>query len=145
MADGSRPARSWRGAGRPVGLLLALLFAAVGLLFLLAPVGVLAFFNSLSAPLGLPPAPLHGAGLYLALAVAYMYLVTLLALAMARHPESGLFPLLLAHGKAASAVLSLILFLFHRPYLVLLANALADGLIAAGLLLLRRKAGLGEP
>jgi hypothetical protein len=130
----------WRRAYRPVSLFLALLFAVVGLLFLFLPGGVLAFFNSLSSRLGFAEAPLQGAGLYLVLAVAYMYLATLLAFSMYRHPESAIFPLLLVNGKAASAILSFLCFFFHRPYLVFLANGVADGLIAAGVWLLSRKA-----
>jgi hypothetical protein len=112
----------------------AVSFAMVGLVFLAMPDGVLAFFNKLSEPLGLPPSPLQGRGFYLALAAGYMYLVTVLAVLMFRHPRSRIFPFLLAHGKLASAILSAVLFLTHRPFLMYASNSVVDGLIGAAAL-----------
>ena len=118
-----------------ISLSLALIFALVGLLFLFFPAQVIIFFNTLSSAVLLPPAPVVGTHFYLTLAVAYMYLVTLLALLMSRHPGDRTYPSLLAHGKFASAVLSLALFVLHEHYLIYLANGIVDGLIGALVLL----------
>jgi len=106
---------------------MAAVFAAVGIIFLVAPGGVIAFFNTLSVPLGLRPAPVSGVSLYSALAAAYMYVVTFLAWNMARRPDADIFPRLLVHAKLASAIVSLGLFAVGRPYLILLANGIIDG------------------
>ncbi len=119
---------------RAISLAGALGFAGVGLLFLLRPDQAIAFFNhqaDLVGMLGLPLTglPLSGLNFYVVLAVAYMYLVTLLALAMFLHPRQRLYPLLLAHGKLASAVLSLYVFFAQLRALIFLANGVVDGLI----------------
>jgi hypothetical protein len=75
------------------------------------------------------PSPVTGFYFYVVLAVAYMYLVALLAFLMYRYPQNMFFPLLLANGKMASSLLSLCLFSFHQPYLILLVNGVVDGLI----------------
>ena len=116
---------------RMVSLAMAAIFAAVGLVFLFLPDQALGFFNRLSAPLGLPPAPLHSAGFYPILAAAYMYLVTWLAACMFKKPSHPVFPQLLTQGKLASSLFSLIYFFYRAPYLVCLANAVADGFVAA--------------
>lgn len=110
---------------------MAAVFAAVGGLFLAAPGSVVSFFNQLSIPLGMRPAPAAGPSLYSALAGAYMYMVTLLAWNMARRPKEDIYPRLLVHAKLASALLSFGLCLIYAPYLVLLANGIIDGLIGA--------------
>jgi hypothetical protein len=132
-ADGMRFRRTYRA----VGAALAVVFAAVGFVFLLAPETVLVFFNSFSSSFGLPPAPIDGGGLYSALAVGYMYVVTLLAALMFHRPANPGWIVLLVNAKAASAVASLLLFFLREPYLVLLTNGVVDGGIAAGLLFLR--------
>jgi len=125
---------------RLTGRLLAGTFAVVGLIFLILPGRVLAAFNRLSAGIGLPDAPTRGYAFYLALAVAYMYVVTLLAWMMARRPTERVYPWLLVHAKAASSLLSLLLFAVDQQYLIYLANFVVDGAIAllvAGLCLRR--------
>jgi hypothetical protein len=117
-----------------VSLVLALIFAAVGLLFLVWPDATIRSMNGWGRAFGLAEAPLGGAGFYTGLAVGYMYVVTLLAWSMFRRPSRRVFPLLLAHAKAASGLVSLGLFLFHRPSFVCLANGLVD-LLLAGLAL----------
>ena len=112
---------------RLVSLALAVAFAAVGLVFLFLPGGVLEFFNRLSPPLGLAPAPVHPGSFFPILAVAYMVLVTSLAGLMFSRPGNPLLPLLLAQGKFASSFLSLFFFFGRAPYLVCLANAVIDG------------------
>ena len=112
-----------------ISLMLSIIFLAVGFLFLLMPGKVLSFFNTVSSYLGFPPSPVDSIDFYLVLAVAYMYLAALLAFLMWRHPENRHFPLLLAHGKIASSLLSILLFAIRWPYLIFLVNFVVDGLI----------------
>jgi hypothetical protein len=114
---------------RPVSLLLAIIFAITGLLFLFIPDKVLILFNNLSPWLSMPQSPVIGANFYLILAAGYMYLVTVLAVLMFRHPENRYFALLLTHAKLASSLLSLALFIFQAHYLIYLANFIVDGII----------------
>lgn len=110
---------------------MAACFAGVGLAFFAAPEPILAWFNRLSAPLGLAPAPLQASSFFPVLALAYMYLVALLAGLMFKRPGNPLLPLLLAQAKLASSVLSLAFFFGRAPYLICLANAVVDGGIGA--------------
>lgn len=121
---------------KAVSLTLALVFAAVGILFLLWPDAALRFMNGLGRGFSLPEAPLGGAGFYLGLAAGYMYVVTILAWMMSRNPTSRVLPFLLAQAKGASGILSLGLAIFHRPYLIYLANGLVDLLLCALALIL---------
>jgi hypothetical protein len=123
---------------RFASFVLAASFALVGLLFLFFPDAVLRFFNSLSAPVGRPPAPAGGFQFYLALASGYMYIVALLAWLMFRHPENSTYPGLLVNAKLATSFLSLGFFVFHQPFLIYLANFVVDGLIGVGVWILRR-------
>jgi len=50
---------------------------------------------------------------------------------MFKRPGNPLFPALLAQGKLASAILSLVFFFGRAPYLVCLANPVVDGGIGA--------------
>jgi hypothetical protein len=120
---------------------MAVVFAAVGGVFLVSPGSVISFFNQLSRPLGMRPAPAAGPSLYSALAAAYMYLVTFLAWNMARRPKEDVYPRLLVHAKLASALVSFGLCLIVGPYLVLLANGIIDGLIGAGVHIWLRRNG----
>ncbi|MDD8014378.1 MAG: hypothetical protein PHX45_01685 [Acidobacteriota bacterium] len=128
---------------RALSLALALTFAAVGLLFLWIPEGVLQFFNGISEPLGFRPSPVPERDFYLVLAVAYMWTVTWLAWKMYLRPRERIFPSLLVQAKTASSVLSLGFYFLHGHYLIYLVNASVDGLIAiaAGFVFLRRKRG----
>ncbi len=114
---------------KTAGVVLAGAFAAVGLVFLLVPSGVVSFFNRISAPWGFPAAPAQGPGLYVLLAVSYMVVVTALALGMARRPADLIYPRLLALAKIASSVLSLGFFILRAGTFVLLVNGVVDGLI----------------
>jgi len=118
---------------RPAGLLMAVTFSVVGLIFLFYPDDVLGFFDALSPRIGLPPVG-EAAGFYLILAVAYMYVVTLLAAGMFLRPANATLPVLLINAKAASAILSFGFFAFRQPALIYLANGVVDGLIAVGVL-----------
>ncbi|MBN1322140.1 MAG: hypothetical protein JXA87_15010 [Thermoleophilia bacterium] len=115
---------------RTVGWGMAGTFAVVGVIFLAIPGKVLAAFNWLAGGLGWPESATEPYTLYLALAVAYMYVVTLLAWKLARHPEERIYPWLLVHGKAASAVVCIGLFVLQEQYLLYLANFVVDGAIA---------------
>jgi hypothetical protein len=114
---------------RPVSLILSVIFAVTGLLFLLIPDKVVVFFNNLSPVLGMTPSPVMGFSFYLILAVGYMYIVTILAFLMFRHSENRYFPLLLTQAKFVSSILSLGFFLLHAHYLIYLANFIIDGVI----------------
>lgn len=119
-----------------ISLSLAVIFFAVGLIFLFIPNGVLRFFNALSGFLGMPTSPVEGMNFYLVLAVGYMYLVTLLAIFMFCFPQDRRFPLLLVNGKLASSLLSFYLFLTHQPYLIYIANGVIDGFIGVFVLVI---------
>jgi hypothetical protein len=127
------------GAYKLISLSLSIVFAIVGLIFLLMPDSVLIFFNTVSRSLGMPEAPQQGFGFYQILAVGYMYLVTLLAYLMYLHPEDSKYLLLLVNAKSASSVISLFFFIFHRHHLVYLSNGVVDGVIAVALLVLHRR------
>ena len=131
--------RGWVRVYRPVSLSLAIIFGFVGLLFLFMPEEILVFFNNLSLIIGFPKSPVHDTSVYVVLAVGYMYLVTLLAYFMYKNPENTVYPFFLVNGKAASSILSLLIFVFSMPYLIFLTNALVDGLIALGVFMLRKK------
>ena len=124
---------------RSISLMLMILFAATGIIFLSIPDRVLILFNTLSGVLGTQRAPLDGWSFYLILAVGYMYLVSILAFLMYKRPENRYFPLLLTHAKLASSVLSLALFLLHANYLIYLANFVVDGVIGSVVLVLYLK------
>lgn len=119
-----------------ISLLLSIVFAVVGLLFLFFSGEILALFNRISQPLGIVSSPEHVAGFYLGLAVSYMYLVSLIAFLMWRHPRDRTLPLLLVNGKAASSILSLALFFSDRPLLIYGVNAAVDGAIAIAVFML---------
>jgi len=120
------------------GFVLAGAFAAVGLVFLLIPSGVVSFFNRISAPWGFPAAPAEGPGLYILLAVSYMAVVTALAWGMARRPADLIYPRLLALAKIVSSVLSLGFFILRAGTFVVLVNGVVDGLIGLFVLWLSR-------
>jgi hypothetical protein len=115
---------------RTTGFSLAGTFAVVGIVFLAIPGKVLAAFNWLANGLGWPESTTHGYTLFLALTAGYMYVVTLLAWKIARQPDERVYPMLLVHAKAASAVVCLGLFAFQGQYLLYLANFIVDGAIA---------------
>jgi hypothetical protein len=115
---------------RLTGYGLAAAFALVGLLFLAVPADVLAAGDRVGAAVGLSRSAAAGHSLYLILAVAYMYVVTVLATLMARHPGERAYATLLVHAKAASSLLSILLFAAHEQYFVYVANFAVDGAIA---------------
>jgi hypothetical protein len=118
-----------RSTYRILSITLAIAFGAVGIIFLVLTNDLLQFFNTLSAPLGLPAMHAEGARFYVVLAIAYMYCVTMLAILMYRHPETAAYPHLLAQAKFVSAGLSFLFAFVESPLLILLANGLVDGAI----------------
>jgi len=124
---------------KAVSLTMALTFATVGSLFLIQPDAAIRFMNGLGRGWGFPEAPLAGANFYLGLAAGYMYIVTVLAWMMARNPSLPLLPLLLAHAKGASSLVSFGLFVFHHSYFIYLANGLVDLTLAVLALVLWAK------
>ena len=133
----------WMKGYRAVSLGLAAVFAAVGLLFLFGPETVIRFFNTLSAPGAWPTATIMPVNFFNILAAGYMYVVTVLAYLIYRRPEQVYLPSLLSHAKLFSAVASFAFFIWHRHYLIYLANGLVDGMLGAAYayacLRLRRK------
>jgi len=120
---------------RSFSLTMLVVFVAVGILFLTVPGGVLGFFNSLSAGIGLSAAPTEVGHFYIGLAVAYMTLVSTLAFLMLRHPSNHYFPMLLAVGKLSSSVLSLVFFILVQRSLICLTNFFVDGAIGTAAVL----------
>ncbi len=124
---------------KSLSLILVVLFAATGIIFLAIPDRVLILFNTLSVFLNLPGYPVEGWNFYLILAVGYMYLVAVLAFLMFKHPENHYFPLLLVNAKLASSILSLAFFLVQAHHLIYLANFIVDGVIGAAVLVMHLK------
>ena len=124
---------------RIISLILMLLFACTGILFLFFPENVQGLFNTMSTWFGMVQSPVIDFNFYLILAVGYMYLVSLLAFLMFRHPENRYFPFLLVNAKFASSVLSLAFFILHAQYLIYLTNFVVDGVIGIAVLVLYLK------
>jgi len=119
---------------RTFSLLMVFIFAVVGFIFLFLTNGVLVFFNSIAAHVGMKQSPVEGVNFYLILASGYMYMVSMLAYMMYKHHDNHYFPFLLANAKIASSVLSLCFFILHQPYPIYIVNCIVDGSI--GLLVL---------
>lgn len=129
----------WLAVYRAISLGLAVVFAGVGLLFLLLPGSLLRLFNDLSVSFGLSSSSIEGINFYIILAVGYMYVVALLAWLMSVHPEEHLLPVLLLNAKLASSLLSFVFFFYVSHALIYLVNGLVDGLIGAGVFLMDRR------
>jgi hypothetical protein len=111
---------------------LAVSFAVVGTLFLLAPDSVLASLDSTGRLFGdFEETPATGARLWLSLAVAYMLLVTIFAY-MAQRDLARARPYLalLVAGKATSSLVALLAYQTVSPSFAYLANFVVDGAIA---------------
>lgn len=120
----------FRSTYKALSIALSVLFAVVGLIFFLMPADVLVLFNNIARMCRMEESPVQGYSFYLILAVGYMYLVSLLAFMMFLHPENKSFIVLLINAKAASSIISIIMFVFQRPYLIYGVNAVIDGSIA---------------
>jgi len=121
-----------------VSFVLALLFGAAGLIFLVRPDWAVVGTNSICRPLGIQELQPYGFGFYQVLAVAYMAMVALLAFLMVLHPEEPIYPRLLICGKGTSSGLSLLMLFVHGPYLLYGVNFAVDGSIAFLVYLLYR-------
>ena len=109
--------------------LLAMSFAVVGLLFLIAPDGTLGVLDDLGDAIGsFSPAAETEQQLWLSLGFAYMVVITGICL-VAGADVVRYRPLLLvlAAGKAASSLTSLAFFCFDEDVFAYLLNFLVDG------------------
>jgi hypothetical protein len=128
--------------------LLAASFAAVGLLFIVTPDGVLNTLSDLGDSIGsFTPAPETTEQLWLALGFAYMVVIAGICL-VAQADVVRYRPLLLvlAAGKTASSLASLGFYLFDQDVFAYLLNFLVDGFLALTTLWLWSLAGrAGRP
>jgi hypothetical protein len=112
---------------------LALGFGIVGLLFIVAPDGVLEAISDLGDELGdFTPAPETAEQLWLALGFAYMVVITGICLVV-QLDVVRFRPLLLvlAVGKAASSLAALGFYLFDEDVFAYLLNFIVDGALVA--------------
>jgi hypothetical protein len=126
--------------------LLALTFAAVGVVFIAAPDGVLDVISDLGDEIGdFATAPETVEKFWLALGFAYMVVITGLCL-VAQADVVRYRPLIfvLAVGKTASSLSSLGFFLFDEDVFAYLLNFLVDGFLALAALWLWSLAGRVE-
>jgi len=113
-----------------LSLVFAVLFALVGILFLVGPDWTIAATNALSRIIGGRELQPVGYGFYQVLAVAYMTTVTMIAFFMYLHPQERIYPGLLVGAKGSSSILSLLMVVLHGPYLLYTLNFAVDGAIA---------------
>lgn len=130
--------------------LLAASFALVGLLFIVAPDGVLGALDDVGdwLPLGeFTPAPETAEQLWLALGFAYMTVIAGICLVVqADVVRYRPLLLVLAAGKAASSLAALGFYLFDSDVFAYLLNFLVDGSLVVIVLCLWALAGrVGEP
>ena len=130
--------------------LLAATFALVGLLFIVAPDGVLGSLDDLGEwlPLGdFSDAPETLQQLWLALGFSYMVVITGVCLVVqADVVRYRPLLLVLAAGKAASSLAALGAYLFDDDVFAYLLNFLVDGFLVGVALVLWALAGrVGEP
>ena len=126
--------------------LLAASFALVGLLFIVAPDGVLGTLDDFGEKFGdFSPAPETAEQLWLALGFAYMTVITGICLVVqADVVRYRPLLLVLAAGKAASSLAALGFYLFDDDVFAYLLNFLVDGFLVGVALLLWSLAGRVE-
>jgi hypothetical protein len=126
--------------------LLAATFAAVGLLFIVTPDGVLGTLDDVGDWFGdFSPAPETAEQLWLALGFAYMTVITGICLVVqADVVRYRPLLLVLAAGKAASSLAALGFYLFDDDVFAYLLNFLVDGFLVGVALLLWSLAGRVE-
>jgi len=127
--------------------LLAIGFAVTGFFFIAWPDGTLARLTEFGDNFGdFVPAPETNERLWLSLGFAYMVVITGLALVAAMDPvRHRPMLLVLAAGKAASSITSLI-FYFQDDVFVYLLNGIVDGsLVGASLFLYSLAGRIGAP
>jgi hypothetical protein len=125
--------------------LMAIGFAITGFFFIAWPDGTLARLTELGGHLGFDtPAPKTDERLWLSLGFAYMVVITGLALvAQADVARYRPMILVLAAGKAASSITSLVFFVQDDVFVYLL-NGIVDGSLVCASLLLWSLAGRVE-
>jgi hypothetical protein len=128
--------------------LLALTFAAVGVIFIAEPDGTLEVISDLGDEIGsFTPAPETTEQFWLALGFAYMVVIAGICL-VAQMDVVRYRPLLLllAAGKVASSLAALGFYLFDQDVFIYLLNFLVDGFLALSALWLWSLAGkVGRP
>ena len=128
--------------------LLALSFALVGTIFIVAPDGTLSVLTDLGDAIGdFTPAPETTEQFWLGLGFAYMVVIAGLCLVVSFDPvRYRPLLLVLAAGKAASSLSTLAFFVFDEDVFAYLLNFLVDGFLVGVALLLWSMAGrIGEP
>ena len=128
--------------------LLAVSFAAVGVLFIAAPNGVLNVISDLGDEIGnFARAPETVERFWLALAFAYMVVIAgICAVVQADVVRYRPLLLVLALGKTASSLAALGFYIFSDNVFIYLLNFIVDGLLVGVSLMLWRIAGrIGEP
>lgn len=128
--------------------LLAATFAAVGILFIAVPSGVLDVISDVGEWFGNDTrAPNTEEYLWLALAFAYMVVITgICLLAQTDVVRYRALILVLAAGKTASSLASLAFFVVQDQVFIYLLNFLVDGFLAVFALVLWSLAGrIGRP
>jgi hypothetical protein len=127
---------------------LALSFALVGTIFIVAPDGTLGVLSDLGDAIGdFTPAPETVEQFWLGLGFAYMVVIAGICLVVS-FDVVRYRPLLLvlAAGKAASSLSTLGFFLFDEDVFAYLLNFVVDGFLVGVALLLWSLAGrIGEP
>lgn len=121
-------------------------FGVVGLLFVLFPAGVLEFTDDIGDAIGsFTPAEPTEQRFWLALAFSYMVVITGIALiAQADVRRHRPMILVLAAGKAASALTALVFFMVDDAFIQLL-NFLVDGSLVGAALAIWWLAGRAGP
>jgi len=125
---------------KSISIVMAIIFALVGILFLFTSDGVLGLFNQISDAVGMEQAAPATGHFYVILAVAYMYVVALLSFMMYRNPTSSVLPFLLFNAKGASFLISFFLFFLERHLLIYITNAVVDGVIGLLVIIMYRNA-----
>jgi hypothetical protein len=103
---------------------LAVLAFAASFLFLIKAKAILSFFNSLSASLNLPLAPVDPGSLARAVTVGYLYLLMVLAWRAARRPDETLTLFFISHGSFGNGIVAVLLIVFHAPFLVYIVHCI---------------------
>ena len=106
----------------------------MGVIFVIDPGSVTNSFNILSRIWGFALIPDSELAFYPILGSAYMYLVTLFAFMIYKNPVDRFPAVLLINAKLTSAILSFLLFVFGKRYLIYLANGVVDGSIGLAVL-----------
>jgi hypothetical protein len=128
--------------------LLALSFALVGTIFLVAPDGTLGVLSDLGDEIGdFTRAPETTEQFWLGLGFAYMVVIAGICLVVSLDPvRYRPLLLVLAAGKAASSLSTLGFYLFDEDVFAYLLNFLVDGFLVFVALFLYSLAGrIGEP